>query len=142
MKNKWLIRVGCVVAVALLTMTCVAAAGNVGSQDDPLVTYSYVNETFKNEVLSEANGGFVLVTLSKGQVLNGAVGTEVLLRVGTAKCIAASSPGLIDTTDASSINDGTALQKNHLYMMTIEDRGVKATASTVKVLVRGSYTVS
>ncbi len=131
MKNKWLIRVGCVVTVALLTMTCVAAAGNVGSQDDPLVTYSYVNETFKNEVLSEANGGFVLVTLSKGQVLNGEVGTEVLLRVGTAKCTAKSSPGLIDTTDASSINDGTALQKNHLYMMTIEDRGVQATANTV-----------
>ncbi len=142
MKNRWLIRVGCVAAVVLLSMTCVAGAGNVGSEADPLVTYSYVNETFKNEVISDANGGFVLVTLNKGQVLNGEIGTEVLLRVGTAQCMAKSSPGLIDTTDASTINDGTALKKNHLYMMTIEDRGVKATASTVKVLVRGSYTVS
>lgn len=142
MKNRWLIRLGCVAAVVLLSMTCVAAAGNVGSKDDPLVTYSYVNETFKNEVMSEANGGFVLVTLSKGQILNGEVGTEVLLRVGTAQCVAASSPGLIDTTDASAINDAAALKKNHLYMMTIEERGIKATAGTVKVLVRGSYTVS
>ena len=31
--------------------------------------------------------------------------------------------------------------KNHLYMMTIEGRGVKAGSGTVKVLVRGSYTI-
>ena len=31
--------------------------------------------------------------------------------------------------------------QNHLYMMTIEGRGVKATAATTKLLVRGSYTI-
>ena len=88
------------------------------------------------------NGGFVLVTMSSGQTLKGEVGTEVMLRVGTAVCTASSTPGLIDTTSAGTLNNGAALEKNHLYMMTIEDRGVKATASTVKVLVRGSYTVA
>ena len=70
------------------------------------------------------------------------MGTEVMLRVGTASCAASSAPGLIDTTTAGVIDHGAALTKNHLYMMTIEDRGVKATAATVKMLVRGSYTIS
>ena len=142
MKKSWILRLVCLLTVSLLAATCVAAAGSVGSSDDPLVTYSYVNDTFKKEILSEANGGFVLVTMRNGQTLKGAVGTEVMLRVGTASCTASSSPGLIDTTAASSIDHGAALAKNHLYMMTIEERGVKATAATVKLLVRGNYTVA
>lgn len=141
MKKKWILGLVCVLTAALLGITG-AVAANVGSQEDPLVTYSYLNDTFKNEVLAEANGGFVLVTMSNGQILKGEVGTEVMLRVGTAVCTASSTPGLIDTTSAGTLNNGAALEKNHLYMMTIEDRGVKATASTVKVLVRGSYTVA
>ena len=141
MKKKWILGLVCVLTAALLGVTG-AVAANVGSQEDPLVTYSYLNDTFKNEVLAEANGGFVLVTMSSGQILKGEVGTEVMLRVGTAVCTASSTPGLIDTTSAGTLNNGAALEKNHLYMMTIEDRGVKATASTVKVLIRGSYTVA
>ena len=141
MKKKWILGLVCVLTAALLGVTG-AVAANVGSQEGPLVTYSYLNDTFKNEVLAEANGGFVLVTMSSGQTLKGEVGTEVMLRVGTAVCTASSTPGLIDTTSAGTLNNGAALEKNHLYMMTIEDRGVKATASTVKVLVRGSYTVA
>ncbi|MCB6899110.1 hypothetical protein LI036_03120 [bacterium 210917-DFI.7.65] len=142
MKKKWIVRAACVAAVCALTVTGVAAAGSAGTSEDPLITYSYLNDTFKKEVLSEANGGFVLVTLSSGQTLKGEVGTEVMLRVGTASCAASSAPGLIDTTTAGVIDHGAALTKNHLYMMTIEDRGVKATAATVKMLVRGSYTIS
>ena len=37
---------------------------------------------------------------------------------------------------------GGALTANHLYMATIADRTVQATAATVKLLVRGEYTVS
>lgn len=87
------------------------------------------------------NRTFAVVTMSKGQTLMGEIGCEVMLRVGTAVCVSSSNPGLIDQTDASVLNDGGALEKNHLYMMTIEDRGVKATANTVKVLVRGTYTL-
>ena len=141
-KKKWIVRGACLVAVCALTVTGVAAASSAGSSEDPLITYSYLNDTFKKEVLSEANGGFVLVTLSSGQTLKGEVGTEVMLRVGTASCTGSSTPGLIDTTTAGTIDNGAALTKNHLYMMTIEDRGVKAIAATVKMLVRGSYTIS
>ena len=85
---------------------------------------------------------FQVVTLSSGQTLTGDIGCEVMLRVGTATCVAPSTPGLIDETTAGTLNHGGALVQNHLYMMTIEGRGVKATAATTKLLVRGTYTIS
>lgn len=64
-----------------------------------------------------------------------------MLRVGTAVCVSDSAPGLIDTTEGTTLNHGGALQANHLYMVTIATRGVTATADVVKVLARGSYTI-
>ena len=161
-----------------------AAAGGAGSESDPLVTLSYLNETFLQQVLgkvdeqleqrdkalsdkldeqvrkdaaalAEQYAGrspttgesgksetFTVITLSSGETLRGEIGCEVMLRVGTANCVSPSSPGLIDETDASILESGRALVKNHLYMMTIDERGVKATAATTKLLVRGGYTIS
>lgn len=75
-----------------------------------------------------AASNFTVVTLTSGQVLTGDIGCEVMLRVGTAVCVSPSSPGLIDETAATALNNGSALVQNHLYMMTIEGRGVRATA--------------
>lgn len=87
------------------------------------------------------SASFQVVTLAKGQTLTGQVGCEVMLRIGTAVCVADYSPGLIDTTGGTTLDDGAALQTNHLYMVTIPTRGVRAASDVVKVLARGSYTV-
>lgn len=99
------------------------------------------DEQLQSQEESTGSAAFSVVTLSKGQQLVGSVGCEVMLRVGTATCVSDSSPGLIDCTDGTTLNNGSELVKNHLYMVTIETRTVKATANTVKVLVRGSYTI-
>ena len=156
-----------VLAGGLVTVTLLGvafAAGQQGTQSDPLVTLSYLNDVFlgqimtkvdqkitaRNSQLLQQSGGaggmsgveFAVVTLSKGQVLTGDIGCEVMLRVGTASCVSPSNPGLIDETTAASLNNGGALAANHLYMMTIEGRGVKAGSDTTKLLVRGSYTIA
>ena len=41
----------------------------------------------------------------------------------------------------TTLNDGGSLAVNHLYMATIEGRSVTADSDTVKVLVRGGYTI-
>ena len=82
-----------------------------------------------------ASSSFVVVTLSNGQTLKGDIGCEVMLRVGSAVCVASSTPGLVDESAAPTLNNGGALVQNHLYLMTIENRGVKATAATTKLLV-------
>ena len=84
---------------------------------------------------------YVLVTLSKGQSMALEVGCEMMLRVGTVTVNAATAPALINVTTGGSINSGASLEKNHLYMATIPDRTLTPTADTVKLLVRGGYTV-
>ena len=164
-KNRWFLRAVVLLALSGILSTTISLAAEVGSEGDPLVTLSYLNDTFLNTILTKVDqkiaarnsqiaqqlGGqstsgtaaaFTVVTLSKGQVLTGDIGCEVMLRVGTASCVSPSSPGLIDESAAVTLNNGGALVQNHLYMMTIEGRGVKATAATTKLLVRGTYTIA
>lgn len=163
-KNGRLSRMAALVLV-MAALSITAFAADPGSEKDPLVTLSYLKETFYTSIMKEvdekidarntqiaaqvsgtssaaAADTFTVVTLTDGQILKGDIGCEVLLRVGSAVCVSPSSPGLIDETDASILNSSGALVKNHLYMMTIEDRGVKATAATTKLLVRGGYTIT
>ncbi len=177
MKRKWKIAAA---AVCVLFLVTVAYAATAGSQSDPLVTLSYLNNVFtgkvgtmvdqavtdrqtqiqedldkeiqewdakvKEAINDSGQGGsavFSVVTLNKGQTLVGDVGCEIMLRVGTATCGAGgSATGLIDVTGGGTLGDGKALVTNHLYMVTISTRSVTATSATVKVLVRGPYTVS
>ena len=146
-----------------------AYAANTGSHTDPLVTKSYLDGPFLEQVQSlvdetvdgrkteleqalagvleqggsGTSGGnvFQVVTLSKGQTLEGDVGCEVMLRIGTAVCGSTESVGIIDTTSGANLGDGKDLVTNHLYMVTISTRSVTATSGTVKVLARGPYTV-
>ena len=158
-KNRWVPRLLVLLVLCGVLNVTLSAATEAGSSDDPLVTLSYLNETYMDTIMervdqkiaqrnAQLSGGtsaasvFTVVTLSSGQVLTGDIGCEVMLRVGTATCVSPSSPGLIDETAASTLNNGGALVQNHLYMMTIEGRGVRATANTTKLLVRGSYTIA
>lgn len=156
-------------AACVCFLFTVAYAANAGGADDPLVTLSYLNTTFRTQVqtlvdqtvdrrkaeledalakvLEQGGGGtaggnvFSVVTLSQGQTLEGEVGCEVMLRIGSAVCGSTDSVGLIDTTTGANLASGGALVTNHLYMVTISPRTVTATSGTVKVLARGPYTI-
>lgn len=156
-------------AAAVAVVTLGALAVDVGSESDPLVTLSYLQQQFTASVLSQVDsqitrakndlatqlddkiqsgGGsaapsssaFETVTLSQGQKLLGAAGCEMMLRSGSASCAAAHDPGLIDLTGGSQLNAGAAVEVNHLYMSAGEGGGMTASAGAT-VLVRGSYTV-
>jgi hypothetical protein len=90
---------------------------------------------------STGSDSYVLVTLTAGQTMQLEVGCELMLRVGTATVNAGTSPALIDIATGGSIDNGASLVKNHLYMATIPDRTLTPTAETVKLLVRGGYSV-
>lgn len=181
MKRTGLRTALCLLLVGTVLAAFVALAADVGSQGDPLVTLSYLNETFLGQIMDKVeerltdrdrtlrqdlereisqterellgqlgvgtvtdSGGtaisYVAVTLSSGQTLYGSTGCEVMLRGGSASCVSSGgTPGLLDTTTGGSINNGAALVKDHLYMMTA-DRGVKASGE-VTLLVRGDYMI-
>lgn len=91
---------------------------------------------------SSGSASFTVVTLTSGQRLQLSLGAEVMLRIGSATCVSPGSPGLVDSTSGGTLNNGGSLTVNHLYLATIEGRSVTAGSGTVKVLVRGGYTVA
>ena len=87
------------------------------------------------------SAAFELVTLVKGQTMALEVGCEVMLRVGSVQVNSKTNPALIDIATGGDVKNGTSLTKNHLYMTTIPDRTLTPTTETVKLLVRGGYSM-
>jgi hypothetical protein len=176
-KSKAIVAAAVIISLAAILCVTIFAASS-GTQADPLITLSYLNEKFRPQLLDEikteigkagteitakideklASGGlssldngssptvddadaFAVVTLARGQTLKCAVGTELLLRIGTATASGASAPALVDETSGASAAIGASLEANHMYLVTIEGNGASATAATVKILVRGTYTI-
>ena len=152
----------CAIIIGLVLLlaagiTAYAVSTAYGSREDPLITKSYLDEVVQPELektvqaelekaLSEVKAGsgeFTLLTLSAGQTVTCAVGTELLPRFGGAKAYAYDSAdvALVDTTSAAALMNGTALSANHLYMVTILGNGFTATADNTKILISGTYTV-
>ena len=100
---------------------------------------------YKKDAESLGGGGdsasYTLVTLSSGQTLYLNVGCEVLLLIGTLRVDAPEDPALIDLSAGTTLSRGSSLTTNHLYMSTIAGRTLTPTSGTVKVLLRGSYSV-
>lgn len=90
---------------------------------------------------SAASASFTVVSMSSGQVMSLGVGCEILPRIGTVTVKANTSPALIDTSTGGTVNSGSSLTANHLYMATIADRTLTASGD-VKLLVRGSYSIA
>ena len=162
-RKKFRILLFTLLALAGLSVIAYTASGGAGSQSDPLVTLSYLTETFTGQIMdkvdqllvqrnekltAELSGGqvssglaqtYTAVTLTAGQTLYGEAGCEVLLRSGAASCIASAAPGLVDTTSGGTIAGGGQLQANHLYLMT-DARAVTAPGGAA-LLVRGGYKI-
>lgn len=134
------------------------AAGNYGTQSDPLVTLSYLNDTLAPAMRSEfdaqlyaavddleskvdtdianASGSFAVVTVSSGKTLSAAAGCEILYRAGSAVSVGT----LVDVSAGEEVAAGTALTANHLYTASAAGDGLKA-SGTVTLLVRGTYSI-
>lgn len=147
-----------IIVCALLAVCAIAgitvyAAYNYGTKDDPLITKSYLDEVLTPELMAQfsaqldaaggtsGDGTFTVVTLRKGQKITCQVGCELMLRIGSASASGPDSPVLVDTTSGTTLENGGALVKNHLYMATIVNNGLTASTDNTKVLVSGEYTV-
>ena len=154
--NKIRIFLCACLAASALTVLAATAGGGAGSQADPLITLSYLNETFTAQIMDKVDrlliqrgaaleealpaqqaDAYSPVTLSAGQVLHGEAGCEVVLRTGTARC--GGSGGLINVTSGGTLGSETSLEANHLYLMP-ESRSITAADGAI-LLVRVSYTL-
>jgi len=102
-----------------------------GSDADPLVSRSYVDQFF----------GLVVVELAPGQRLEAVGGTEIILRSGQARAVASASGGLCDVTAGKDLAQNERIVANHLLIVPRTDgRGLLA-ETKVFVMVRGPYSV-
>ena len=142
MSKKWIRILGCMVVVMSLTVVAYAA-GTAGSEDDPVVTKSYVDakiaEISNSGAGSESAEVFMAVCIPKGSSVIGGEGTEMILRSGTAKAIDNGVDGVSDLTGASDLKSGQAVKKNHLLMVPRADgRGIYA-VTELWVMIKGEY---
>ena len=137
------------------------AASAFGSQSDPLIAKSYLDDVYAPDLRSQfesetdtkvqqleqqitsvssvATGSFQTVTVSYGQTLRCTAGSEFVLRSGSANAF--TKDGISDLTAGSVVSSGSQISANHLCAASAADDGLTATGS-VTVLVRGVYSVS
>jgi len=158
MLNRKNLHIAICTVLALAGLTALgAAAGGAGSRNDPLVTLSYLNDTFASQIMDKfdaeiiernekltqnadsSDAVYAVVNLAAGESLIGNPGCEVLLRSGEVMCGDAPTPGLVDTTSGGTLDGNAYLLSNHLYLMT-DSRTVTARSDSV-LLVRGDYQI-
>jgi hypothetical protein len=145
-----------VLLVALGAGVGAYAASTYGTQSDPLVAKSYLDNTLTPKLRNEFQAkvdqqaqvlenkiassnktmNFTAVSLSSGQTLRCSAGCEVVLRSGSATAAGALS----DVTAGADISSGGALAANHLCVAA--DSTTVTAGSAVSLLVRGVYTIS
>ena len=84
---------------------------------------------------------FEVVELGYGDILYASSACEIMLRAGTAVCLAPDeNQGLADTTGGYEIYNGDYLTKNHMCLIPRADgRGIIAQSDSVFIMVRGDY---
>ena len=90
-----------------------------------------------------AAAAYEVIEMKYGDCLFAAGAVDIMLRAGSAVCIAPdASQGISDYTAGAEIYDGEALTKNHMCLIPRGDgRGIMATAQSVYIMVRGDYSL-
>lgn len=131
---------GLITGLVIVALCTVVVIASTGSENDPLVSKSYLESVFLNTVKSET--GFKLVEINKGQKIVCNEGCELILRMGDATIFATELGGLSDVTAGIDLPTGTAMPLNHHLIVPVGDgRGITANKDALLVLVKGSYAI-
>lgn len=136
-----------VIASAVMIMGSVYGA-DAGSESDPLVSKSYVDDKIEQVMSLIGSGGststaltFTPVSVAVGKTIIGGEGTEIILRAGKASVVISGSEGITDATTGQTLYNGHSASLNHLTIIPRADgRGFKVTEAAW-FLVKGSYTI-
>lgn len=104
------------------------------------------DETFLKRVAAAGGGTaadkgkWKAVTLAAGQKIYLAVGSEVVLRSGTATCFESGGKGLVNLSEVGELSEGQPLALYSLYTATTQSSGFRASERT-KALISGEYSL-
>lgn len=128
------------IILALTIMFVIAAyAAQPGTDADPLVTKSYIENVVYPYVNNAAKFAVVEVPAKKSVICY--AGTEVIVRSGTCTAIASKNGGLSDVTMGMDIQNADIVPLNHLIVIPRSDeRGIWAATDSI-VMVKGDYNI-
>jgi len=121
-----------------------------GTQGDPLVTLSYVEQRMEqmqfyiDEKVADAERNrtaatFEVIEVKAGQAVIAGKGTELIIRGGKASAITSELGGLSDVTAARDIKSGESVPANHLIIIPRDDgRGIKA-KTDLFIMIKGAF---
>lgn len=110
--------------------------------DEKLVELNQELEALRQQVSQTMVGGtgqYEVVSLDKGDSITLNVGTQVLLRSGVARATSTDNPSFVNLTQGSTINTGSNLTANHLYLASATGRSILATSDDTVLMVYGGY---
>lgn len=95
------------------------------------------------ETTAASSATYEVVELKNGDAIYAVTACDIMLRSGTAICIAPdANQGIADYTSAEEIYNGMSFTKNHMCLIPRGDgRGLLATSESVFVMIRGDYTI-
>ena len=136
MKNKFI----ALTVSAALAVSAVYALAAPGTDDDPLVSLSYITDTLIPEIHSYVDAKisktgntstgeqsvFKVVDVKKGQMIKCGDGCEMILRMGSGTIVASDKGGISDVTTGIDLGQGEDMPANHMLIAPLGDgRGVK-----------------
>lgn len=143
------------IGAAVLILGSTVVFSEPGSEQDPLVTLSYVNRTIeqiKSYIDDKVAGlgagsttaepyALEIVNVSKGQFLIAKAGTEIILRAGKGLAVVSDLGGLTDITAGVDLGKNVEIPLNHMLIVPRDDgRGVYCSTDAI-FMVRGKYEV-
>ena len=149
MKKSFMKKISITVVSLLLLSICLPGmAADPGSNEDPLVTLSYINDVLMPQVKSYVDSktttsgdGFKIVNLNAGQTVIAQASTEMILRMGSAQIVATAKGGVADVTHGIDLQNGAVMPANHLLIVPLDDgRGAQMLSDGI-IMIKGSYTV-
>lgn len=116
------------------------ASGEVDAQLAEQIAQS-VADSLRGEISAPAGAvQWSIIHLEAGKTVTCGVGCQVILRGGSAVCVAPGSPGLVDVSDAETLENGESMEANHMYTVTDQGRELRITQNCT-LLISGDYTV-
>lgn len=129
--------------ISLIGILCVCVAftyiayAQVGGENDPVISLSYLQQIFKPELKKELT--FDVVSVKEGESVICDAGSELILRMGTAEIIATEKGGIADVTEGYDLTDKSKMPSNHHLIVPVGDgRGAKALTDCL-IMIKGGY---
>ena len=157
MKNLGRILWITIIIVLMVSAVTFATTFTPGSDQDPVVTLSYVksqidelrayidlknNNTGSTQIETDNKAvTYEIINLKSGEKLIGKESTEIILRSGEATSIDNGANGISDITDGKDLRSGDIVIANHLLLVPRDDgRGITA-VTEIYVMVKGGYEI-